>query len=468
MARVAGIELSGTQVAVIGLARSGLAAIELLVRQEARPLAVDEKPLEELPNVAGQLQSYGVPFVRQSPGCWRGSDLVVISPGVAYDAEAVVKAREAGVPVIGELELASYFLRGRTIAISGSNGKTTTTALVHHVLTSCGIDAQAGGNIGTAACSLIPTSTPARWNVLEVSSFQLETVSNFSADIAICLNLTPDHLDRHHTMEAYEAVKARLFRMQQRQDFAILNADDPACVRYASMTRAAPVWFSLTRPVTPGLWLSEGRIVFEDRTVIAADEVTLRGRHNLENVMAATAAAHIAGAALDEIAAAIKSFRGVEHRLERVATIGGVEWFNDSKATNVDATLKAVDAFPGRLWIILGGKDKGGDYRPLGPALSGKTNAALLIGAAAPKIEEHLLAAFQGRIPFPVVACGSLDAAVARAAAGARPGDTVLLAPACASFDQFQDYMHRGRVYKQLVAALVPGQEDHSLATSGG
>jgi len=466
--RVAGIELSGARVAVIGLARSGMAAIELLVRHGARPLAVDEKPLEQLPGVAGQLESLGVSFVRQSPDCWQGNDLVVISPGVPCDSEAVRNACQAGIAVIGELELASYFLRGRTIAISGSNGKTTTTALAHHVLTSSGIDAQVGGNIGTAACSLVASSAPGRWNVLEVSSFQLETVSNFRADIAVCLNLTPDHLDRHHTMEAYESAKARLFQTQQRHQFAVLNADDPACVRYASATCGAPVWFSMTRPVTPGLWLSAGQILFDDRPVIGAGEVPLRGRHNLENVMAATAATHIAGAGLDEIAAAIRSFRGVEHRLEYVATIGGVDWFNDSKATNVDATLKAIDAFSGNLWIILGGKDKGGDYRPLGPALRGKARAALLVGAAAPRIEEDLHTAFQGRVPFPMVTCGSIDLAVARAAGGAKPGDTVLLAPACASFDQFQDYMHRGCVFKQLVTALESGHGDRSRRNSGG
>jgi UDP-N-acetylmuramoylalanine--D-glutamate ligase len=249
-------------------------------------------------------------------------------------------------------------------------------------------------------------------------------------------------------MQAYAAAKGRLFETQREGDYAVLNADDPTCVAYASLTPGRPLWFSLTRPVTPGLWVDRGRILFDDDEVMPASGVPLRGRHNLENVLAATAAARLAGASLDQISAAVRTFPGVEHRLEFVRIVNGVEYFNDSKATNVDAALKAVEAFPGPLWIILGGKDKNSDYHPLAAPLGLKGRAALLVGAAASKIAAHL----QGALPL--LHCGTVHAAVEYAARHAQPGDTVLLAPACASFDQFDNYEHRGRVFKQAVQGL--------------
>ncbi len=458
MAQVAGIELANTPVTVIGMAKSGIAAVELLLREGARPVAVDQKPLEGLGSAAESLRERGVAYRAQSDDCWCGCSLVVVSPGVPYDSAPLVAARAANLPVIGELELASYFLKGRIIAITGSNGKTTTTALAHHILVECGVAAQVGGNIGTPVCAMVASSRPGQWNVLEVSSFQLETIAGFHADIAVALNLTPDHLDRHGTLEAYEAAKGRLFETQQPHHFAVLNADDGACVRFASMTRGRPLWFSLTRPVTPGLSLRDGAIHFDEQPLIEAAAVPLRGRHNLENVMAAAAAARLAGAAPERIAAAIRTFPGVEHRLEFVRRANGVDWYNDSKATNVDAALKAIDAFPGGLWIILGGKDKGSDYRPLGPALAAKAGGALLIGAAAGKIAGELA---EVAPDLPLHSLGTLDSAVGFAAAEARPGDTVLLAPACASFDQFENFEHRGHVFKELVSAL-PDRERRS------
>lgn len=451
MAKIAGSEIRDARVAVLGMAKSGTAAIDLLLRQGARPVAIDQKPLAELGPAAGFLRERGVEFRMQTDDCCNGFDLVVVSPGVPFDVPPLREARKAGIPVIGELELASYFLKGRIVAITGSNGKTTTTALVHHILVQAGIPAQVGGNIGTPACALAASSRPGQWNVLEVSSFQLETISNFRADIAAALNLTPDHLDRHGTMQAYEAAKGRLFETQDSHHFAILNADDAACVRFASLTRGRAVWFSMTRAVTPGVWLEDENIYFDERLVMPAAEIPLRGRHNVENVMAAVAAARLAGAGLDQIAAAVRSFPGVEHRLEFVRNRGGVDWYNDSKATNVDAALKAIDAFGGGLWVILGGKDKDSDYRPLGPALKGKARGVLLIGAAAGKIAGHLSEAAP---ELPLIPCGTLAAAVEYASRHASTGDTVLLAPACASFDQFENFEHRGRVFKQAVAAL--------------
>jgi UDP-N-acetylmuramoylalanine--D-glutamate ligase len=295
---------------------------------------------------------------------------------------------------------------------------------------------------------MVDSSRADQWNVLELSSFQLETTERFRANIAVALNVTPDHLDRHHTFENYAAAKGRLFETQQADDFAVLNADDPACAGFAARTAGRTHWFSLRRPVEPGLWLAGGRLYAEGDAFLDAADIPLRGSHNIENVLAASSAAWLAGARLPAIAAAVRTFPGVEHRLEFVRTWRGIDFYNDSKATNVDATLKAIDAFAGPLWVILGGKDKGSDYRPLSGPLSEKAKAALLVGAATPIIAGHLHGA------VPLIECGTIEAAVRRAASEASAGDTVLLAPACASFDQFENFEHRGRVFKELVQQL--------------
>lgn len=435
---------------MVGLASSGLAAAELLVSQGAAVIAVDAKPLEQLPGAAQALARLGVPFRPQSPEALADAECVVISPGVPAGLEILDEARRRGVPVIGEVELAFRFLQGEIIGITGSNGKTTTTALVGHLLQQCGIPAQVGGNIGTVpASAMVRSSRPGQWNVLELSSFQLETIQRFRARIGVALNVTEDHLDRHGSFERYAAAKARLFENQTAEDWAVLNADDPVTRGYASMTAARTLWFSLTRRVEPGAWLEQGVLMLGGEPLLPASDVPLRGRHNLENILAASLAAFLAGAPASGIASAIRTFRAVEHRLEYVDTIRGVAYYNDSKATNVSSAVKAVEALQGPLWIILGGKDKGGSYAPLAEALRNKARAALLIGQAAPLIARAL----EGLMP--VVPCGTLEAAVAFAAENARPGDTVLLAPACASFDQFEDYQHRGRVFKQLVARLA-------------
>src|SRR5581483_4348026 len=317
------------------------------------------------------------------------------------------------------------------------------------------IPCQVGGNIGTPPASMIASSRPGQWNVLELSSFQLETVQEFRANIGVCLNVTPDHLDRHHTFENYAAAKGRLFETQKTGDFAVLNIDDPTCFSYAHRSEAVPIWFSLDHSVEFGAWLENDEIRYDDRFVMNVEEIPLRGRHNVQNVMSAMIAARLAGANLEQIVAAIRTFPGVEHRLEFVRNLDGVAYYNDSKATNVDATLKAIDAFPGGLWIILGGKDNGSDYSPLAAPLHERAKAALLIGAeppypyaAAPLIKKALNSA------VPLVDCGTLANAVTYARQHAMPGDSVLLAPACASFDQFQNYEERGRTFKQLVLGL--------------
>jgi UDP-N-acetylmuramoylalanine--D-glutamate ligase len=451
------LQFTGKHVLVIGTKRSGLAAVELLRKPGAYVRAMDAQPLT--PEEQARFDALQVPVVLQQPENiaehGRDPDVIVLSPAVPYDLPMLREARGRGIAVIGEVELASYFLKGPIIGITGSNGKTTTTALTGHLLRECGIPCQVGGNIGTAITSLVELSADDQWNVIELSSFQLETICRFRAAIAACLNVTPDHLDRHHTFEEYAAAKARLFETQQADDFAVLNYDDATCRKYANQAKAEVYWFSVSQPVPRGISLLGSDLVFNGRRFLSRPQIKLRGLHNVENVMAACLMAHLAGAKLEDLGAAIESFPGVEHRIEFVRELNGVHYFNDSKATNVDAALKAIDAFPNNLWIILGGKDKGSDYSPLRAPLQQRAKAALLIGAegdypyaAAPLIRETLSGA------VPLIGCGTLDRAVRYAREHAEPGDTVLLAPACASFDQFQNYEERGRVFKHLVAEL--------------
>jgi UDP-N-acetylmuramoylalanine--D-glutamate ligase len=442
------LELNGAKTLVVGMKKSGLASVEFLVRHGARVRATDLKPLDQLGEAGGVLTGLNVPFTLQNPAAFLNWDLIVLSPDVPADLPALEKARQRGTQVIGEVELAAPFLKGKTIGITGSNGKTTTTSLIGHILREAGVPVQVGGNIGTPVTSMIETSRDDGWNVLELSSFQLETIDTFHAHIALALNVTQNHLDRHHTFQRYADAKGRLFDTQKGGDVAVLNAEDPVCVSYADRTFATVEWFSTRRKVSPGASLCSDKLVLEGKLLMDAAEIPIRGRHNIDNVLAASIAASRAGVDREHIAAAVRTFRAVEHRLEFVRKTGGIDFYNDSKATSVDATLKAVDAFPGGLWIILGGKDKGLDYSLLREPLAERAHAALLIGAAAPKIAEQLKGA------LPLVDAKTMDAAIEYAYANGRPGDTVLLAPACASFDQFQSFEHRGEVFKQIVKQL--------------
>ena len=447
------MHLNGTKALVVGMKKSGMASAELLARQGAVARATDLKSLEELAELGEArelLERLDIPFARQTPEVFEGCDLIVLSPDVPADLPPLVEARQRVVRVIGEVELAAPFLKGETIGITGSNGKTTTTSLVGHILRQAGVPVQVGGNIGTPVTAMVESSRADGWNVLELSSFQLETISGFRAHIGLALNVTENHLDRHHTFQNYAAAKGRLFETQRSGDFAVLNAEDPVCVPYADRTLATVEWFSSRREVSPGASLCGGRLVLDGRLLIEAREIPIRGHHNVENVLAASIAAARAGVKRETIAAAVRTFQAVEHRLEFVRTVSGIDFYNDSKATSVDATLKALDAFPGGLWVILGGKDKGLDYSPLRAPLAAKARAALLIGAAAAKISSQLHGA------VPLVDAKTLDAAVAHAYAGSQPGDTILLAPACASFDQFKSFEHRGEVFKQIVNQLRP------------
>jgi len=310
-----------------------------------------------------------------------------------------------------------------------------------------------GGNIGTPAISLIEQLTAETIAVLEVSSFQLETIQTFRPKIAVILNVTPDHLDRHRTFAAYVDAKARIFENQTADDFAVLNADDSTCVELARRTRAQVFCFSRKKEVSQGAWVREGRIVFGNTSgqqdVMLVSEIPLKGAHNVENVLAAVCVGRLLGCDPVHIRETVQNFKAVEHRIEYVATIGGVEYYNDSKATNVDATIKALESFPANIHLILGGKDKDSDYTQLNHLLRERVKQVYTIGAAAGKIESHI-----GRAAK-IVHAETLENAVKQAARSAQPGDVVLLAPACASFDQFRNYQHRGQVFKDTVRELA-------------
>jgi UDP-N-acetylmuramoylalanine--D-glutamate ligase len=440
-------------VLVVGLARTGVATALFCAARGARVTATDSRSESELPDAVLKLRGAGIALELGShrEETFLEQDLIVPSPGVPADAPPLEAARSKGVTIWSEIELAYRFLRGRLIGITGSNGKTTTTSLVEHILKMAGLETILAGNIGRPLIGCVDAMTDNTFTVVELSSFQLELVGTFRPNIGVFLNLTPDHLDRHHTIEAYGAAKARLFENQTGDDAAILNADDARTSPYApSLPRV--YWFSRKQRVTQGAYVRDEEIVFrqdgEEEVLLRVEDIPLVGAHNVENVLAAAAATRLAGAPASAIAKGVRSFAGVEHRLEFVSEVAGVRYYNDSKATNVDATLKALDAFPGRILVILGGKDKGSDYTVLQKPLREKAILALLIGAAAEKIESQI----SGSVALE--RAETLERAVEIASHAALCGDVVLLAPACASFDQFQNYEHRGRVFKDLVRQL--------------
>jgi len=448
-----GIDLAGKRVLVAGLARTGVVTALFSAGYGATVTAIDVKPESELSETAAKLRAAGVKleFGAPSEATFLEQDLIVLSPGVPANSPMLDLARKRGIPVWSEIELAWRFLRGKLVAITGSNGKTTTTSLVAHILRNAAIPTFVGGNIGTPLLALVESSTDTSVTVAEISSFQLETIEAFRPEIGVLLNLTADHLDRHGSMEAYAQAKMRMFENQLDRDVALLNADDSEVTRRMP-SRPRVFWFSRQKRVAEGAFLRDDQIIFRiegDEILLARrDEIPLRGEHNVENVLAACSAAYLAGAAPAAIAAGVKSFKGVEHRLEFVAEIGGVSFYNDSKATNVDAALKAIEAFPGPVVVILGGKDKGSPYAPLREPLRQRARAAILIGAAAEKIASELGDAVAWHH------AGTIDRAVELASEAAKPGDVVLLAPACSSFDQFENYEHRGRAFKDLIAKL--------------
>ena len=453
-----GMDIKGKRVLVVGLGKSGIGSAIFLQERGARVTVSDTKTQEQLRQEIPALLDRGITVETGHHGerTFQDQDMIVVSPGVPFDESHLVQARQGGIPVIGEIELASRFLKGRIVAITGSNGKTTSTALTGQVMAEGGFEAAVGGNIGTAAISLVPQSKENGFVVLEISSFQLETIVTFRPFIAVVINVTPDHLDRHGDFAGYARAKGRIFENQTAEDYAVLNAEDETCREYAKGLKSQVRWFSTKNEVEAGAFIRDGKIVYRDakgeREIMSISELQLKGAHNHENVLASVCSGIIAGCAPERIRKAVAGFKAVEHRLEYVATVNGVQYYNDSKATNVDATIKALESFPKNIHIILGGKDKGSDYTVLKPLLKERAKRVYTIGAAAEKIEKHL-----GGV-VDVVRSGTLDNAVKQATAAAKEGDVVVLAPACASFDQFNSYEHRGRVFKELVCGLEKKQ----------
>jgi UDP-N-acetylmuramoylalanine--D-glutamate ligase len=446
-----GFSVRGKRVTVVGAARSGIAAAELLVRRGADVTLSDvRRQIED----EARLRSSGVALElgAHQIETFVDADLIVLSPGVPMDQPAIAAAREAGIAVIGELELASRWLRGRIVAITGTKGKSTTTTLTGRMLEAGGHKVLVGGNIGDALSAQVEQSTEDTIHVVETSSFQLESIDTFHPWVAVLLNFSPDHLDRHASVAEYASAKAKIFLNQTPADWAVLNADDPAVVALASGTAARQIFFSMQSDLTEGVVIHAGAIVRRtaagDEPLVRLDSIRLIGRHLHADVVAACAVAGLAGVDAQAMTRVIESFTGLEHALEPVGQIGGVQFVNDSKATNIEAARRAIEAFESGLVVIMGGRFKGGDFRDLAAPLEARKATVVAIGEARPLIREAL----GDRIA--VLDADDMPSAVRKSFAAAPPGGAVVLAPACASFDMFRDYAERGRVFKQEMARL--------------
>jgi UDP-N-acetylmuramoylalanine--D-glutamate ligase len=453
------LPLRGKRVTVVGLARSGVAACTLLARLGAGVVASDRAPRERLEPAATALEALGVRVETGAhrPESFLTADLIVVSPGVPTTLPPLAAARAQGIPLWGEVELAARLTPARFLGITGSNGKSTTTSLLGAMLAAAGIPSLVAGNIGTPLCAVAPDLTADHWVVAELSSFQLETIVTFRPHVALLLNLVPDHLDRYPDLDGYYAAKGRIFGNQTAGDFAVLNADDPEVLRRAAGIAAQPLLFSRTRGVERGACLEGGQLVLRrsgrSEPVCGTEAIRIRGLHNLENALAASAAAAAVGVPAAAMAEALQTFPGLPHRLELVGELRGVRYINDSKGTNVGAVAKSLEGFEGGVILIAGGRDKAGDFRPLRPLVATRVKALLLLGEARHAIREQL-----GDV-CPMEEVGSLGEAVARGAALGAAGDTVLLSPACASFDMFRDFEQRGDVFREAVRALMAGRQ---------
>jgi len=446
--------LRGRRVSVVGLARSGVAAVQLLVKLGARVTATDAKPVAALSPDARTLAGSGVRLYAGAhpPEAFSGAELVVVSPGVSGDHPALAAVRARGVPVIGELELAWRVMEADVIAVTGTNGKTTTTALAGALLKEQSRPVLVAGNIGTPLAAHALDFPADGIVVAEVSSFQLETVETFHPRVAAVLNLTPDHLDRHGSFAVYVAAKARIFQNQSEADCAVLNFDDAPTAAMAVGTQAQVVFFSRQHSLERGVFCQDGWIVARLNghleQICPLGEIALRGQHNVENVLAATVCALWAGMAPGTIRGAIAQFRAVPHRIEWIRDIRGVAYYNDSKGTNVASTIKALESFTEPVILIAGGQGKGQDFAPLAEAAGGRVRLAVLIGEDRKKIESALAA-----VAIPSTEADSMGEAVRLASAAAGPGEVVLLSPACASFDMFENFEHRGEAFRTAVLA---------------
>ncbi|MBK6724603.1 MAG: UDP-N-acetylmuramoyl-L-alanine--D-glutamate ligase [Acidobacteria bacterium] len=459
------MQIEGRKALVLGAGRSGVESARFLASRGATVALHDKRAVEEWSEAARSLkEELNVGLIGGDIPSWLLDqiDLVVISPGVPTNTIPARYVDRKDGEVIGEVELASRFLKGRIVGITGSNGKTTTTALIGELLRNSGIPTQVGGNIGTPLLSLTETSTELGWTVVELSSFQLESIVGLRPNVAISLNVTPNHLDRYEGFQDYAAAKHRLFMNQTGEDVAILNADDEITASWANGLRANVVLFSVKKELAEGLFLRGEELICrangKEKVLTTRGEIFLRGLHNVENVLAAFAAGLACGASLESMRETVKNFKGVEHRIEFVAEINGVRFYNDSKATSVDATSKALEALgggDGKTILILGGRGKNAPYAPLIPLIESSVRSLILIGEDADNIESQL----DGTVP--IERAESMEDAVVKGFSAAVGGDAVLLAPACASFDIFKSFEERGEVFKSAVNGL-----GSSLSTS--
>jgi len=440
-------------VLIVGMARSGLAVSRLLKAEGIPVFATD---WHDQPSLAGEFEAGGIPFETGGHALHRfeSADEIIVSPGVRVDIEPLAVARTRGIPVVSEIEVASRYLEGDIVAVTGSNGKTTTTSLIGHILGNLERPVQVGGNIGPPLADLVGSSTAETINVIEVSSFQLDSIVAFHPNVGVLLNITPDHMDRYVDFEAYRHSKLSLFRNQTSHDHAVVNRDDNDVYPLPPEFNSRKLAFSRRRKLAQGAWVRKDQLVVDRVPVLPVSDIPLIGQHNVENVLAALLVAGLYGVGLDQMADGVRSFQPVEHRLEPVATIDGVWFVNDSKATNVDSAVKAVESFPGNVLMILGGTDKGVSFGPLVAAMKGKVSLALLTGEVADKLEHDIGDA----VPTDRVA--SMTDAVTRAMKAARSGDTVLLAPACASFDMYPNYEERGEEFKRAVRSRLPDESE--------
>lgn len=448
-------DLTGRSVLVVGLGRSGRAAARLAAEKSARVTAADSR--DRLPEECLRLRQDGIQVVSGGHPARlldeTGAELVVISPGVPLDVDLVRVAAQRGIPVWGEIELAARFTRGRIIGITGSNGKSTVTTMTGKILRTAGIPGGTGGNLEIPLAELLQQDGPDAVHAVELSSFQLETAEELDPAVAVVVNLTPDHLDRYDSFGDYGRAKARLLEVQSGDGFAVLNADDPESRRFVPSVRGRLHWFSLDSEPAAGAFVRDGVITLRtdhgEETVLAADRLALPGPHNLANALAAALACRLAGCGIGAIARGLVEVRPLAHRLQMVATMDGIAFYNDSKATNLDAVVQALRSFPaGTVHLILGGRDKGGDWPSLIPLLQERVRSVLLVGQAADTIAHAL----QGAVP--VRDWATVPAAVAAGFREARPGDVVLLSPGCASFDQYAGFEARGDDFIAAVGGL--------------
>jgi UDP-N-acetylmuramoylalanine--D-glutamate ligase len=455
-------KVRGKRFLVFGAARSGMAATRLLRREQADVVLVDEKPAKTFSNLAQELNSLGVEtyFGSISPRVFENVQYVVVSPGIPADHALLRKAHELGIPILSEIELGFLFSAAPIVAVTGTNGKTTTATMVAGILSSAGRNAALGGNIGRPFCDIIVSGEVDRRGsicVLEISSFQLEHIRSFRPYIAIVINIRPDHLDRHRALENYVESKARITKNQRSDNFLILNADDPTCMSLKSKTQASVFTFSTRREVERGAFLREDKLMLtcrgHEHFLCRRDEVPVPGLHNVENFLASACAAWLMDIEPNVVAEAIRNFKGVEHRIEFVAEIDGVPYYNDSKATNLDSLEKALLSFPARVILIAGGQYKHNNYDALRPLVGERVKHLILLGEAKP----HMKEAWSSDVLQPLEVETMADA-VARAREIARRGDVVLLSPGCKSFDQYANFEERGKDFKARVRQLLQVQ----------